>query len=373
MTQAMTTEQEALFQTILDHPDDDAPRLVYADWLEEHGQPARAEFIRLQIEVAQLENGEPQRTNLEVRAAQLLRAHVDDWRPPFKIGYRFARGFIDWISLDPDEYRQYVGELFRSAPITRLKLKQMSALEDARAISQSHHLTRLSELDLSGNRMGDRLVLTLILSSPHLARLRELNLRDNHLDINAVSSLSKVPLPSLTALDLSANPIYDASVQFIVDSPICARLTSLKLGSDNLFPYANRIHAAGADAIARSIYLESLWELELSDHFIGDWGLAALADSRNVAKLIHLGVAGNGIGALDDSGIEAVVRSPHLTQLQTFDFRGNQLGTLGVRALLGWERLSRMKWVDLRTCRVSDEGYDLLHSSPLAGRVLKLE
>ena len=373
MTQAMTTEQAALFQMILDHPDDDAPRLVYADWLEEHGQAERAEFIRVQIEAAKLNNSDPQRTRLEVRAGQLLRAHVRAWRPPFKVGYRFARGFIDWISLDPDEYRQYACELFRSAPISGLKLKRISSLDDARAISQSHYLTRLRELDLSGSRMADRLVLTAILGSPYLARLRQLNLRDNHLDINAVSSLSKVSLPSLTALDLSANPIYDASVQIIVDSPISARLTSLKLGSDDLFPYANRIHAAGADAIARSTYLESLSELELSDHFIGDWGVAALANSRNMTKLIHLGVASNGIGALDESGIEAVVRSPHLAQLRTLDFRGNQLGTIGVRALLGWEQLPRMKWVDLRTCRVSDEGYDLLRASPLAGHVLKLE
>src|SRR5205823_3346972 len=32
---------------IADAPDDDAPRLVYADWLDEHGQPERAEFVRL--------------------------------------------------------------------------------------------------------------------------------------------------------------------------------------------------------------------------------------------------------------------------------------------------------------------------------------
>src|SRR5262245_47923625 len=29
-------------------PDDDTPRLVFADWLDEHGQHDRAEFIRLQ-------------------------------------------------------------------------------------------------------------------------------------------------------------------------------------------------------------------------------------------------------------------------------------------------------------------------------------
>lgn len=45
-----------LLQAILAEPADDLHRLFYADWLEEHGDPddhARAEFIRVQIELAQ--------------------------------------------------------------------------------------------------------------------------------------------------------------------------------------------------------------------------------------------------------------------------------------------------------------------------------
>jgi uncharacterized protein (TIGR02996 family) len=38
---------DAFLQAILDAPDDDTPRLVYADWLEEYGQPDRAAFIRV--------------------------------------------------------------------------------------------------------------------------------------------------------------------------------------------------------------------------------------------------------------------------------------------------------------------------------------
>src|SRR5436309_12097359 len=40
--------EEAFLRDIIEHPDDDVPRLVYAEWLDEHGDPARAEFIRLQ-------------------------------------------------------------------------------------------------------------------------------------------------------------------------------------------------------------------------------------------------------------------------------------------------------------------------------------
>ncbi len=50
-----TTAIDALMLDILAHPEDDAPRLVYADALEERGAPgddARSEFVRVQVELA---------------------------------------------------------------------------------------------------------------------------------------------------------------------------------------------------------------------------------------------------------------------------------------------------------------------------------
>src|SRR5678815_2596982 len=46
------TDEPAFIRAVLDCPHDDTPRLVYADWLDEHGQPERAEFIRVQCAVA---------------------------------------------------------------------------------------------------------------------------------------------------------------------------------------------------------------------------------------------------------------------------------------------------------------------------------
>jgi uncharacterized protein (TIGR02996 family) len=37
-------QYRALLASVLAAPDDDLPRLVLADWLEENGQPERAEF-----------------------------------------------------------------------------------------------------------------------------------------------------------------------------------------------------------------------------------------------------------------------------------------------------------------------------------------
>src|SRR5205814_2112647 len=46
----VTREEHALLAAIVADPADDAARLAYADWLDEHGRPERAEFIRAQVE-----------------------------------------------------------------------------------------------------------------------------------------------------------------------------------------------------------------------------------------------------------------------------------------------------------------------------------
>src|SRR5207248_10529310 len=47
------SDERALLAAICAEPEEDTPRLAYADWLDEHGGPpeqARAAFIRTQIE-----------------------------------------------------------------------------------------------------------------------------------------------------------------------------------------------------------------------------------------------------------------------------------------------------------------------------------
>ncbi len=51
-------EYSAFIEAIRQSPDCDLPRLVAADFLEERGESERAEFIRVQCEIAELERGE---------------------------------------------------------------------------------------------------------------------------------------------------------------------------------------------------------------------------------------------------------------------------------------------------------------------------
>ena len=48
-TSRTMTDGEAILRSVLLAPDDDAPRLIYADWLEEHGEQDRAYLIRRMV------------------------------------------------------------------------------------------------------------------------------------------------------------------------------------------------------------------------------------------------------------------------------------------------------------------------------------
>src|SRR5262245_8986058 len=114
---APTDTEAAFLRTILADPDDDAVRLVFADWLGEHGQPERAEFIRLQIERTQRPRNDPQRRQPGERELALLAAHGKRWLEPLRAaGVRytitdanvhhvtFDRGVPTWASCEMDEF-----------------------------------------------------------------------------------------------------------------------------------------------------------------------------------------------------------------------------------------------------------------------------
>ena len=90
---------KGLLQAIVDDPADDVPRLVYADCLEEHDQPVRAEFIRLECRLAQLDEDDLDYELVKARSWALLREHRDAWQQELpawarRLNCQFRRGFV---------------------------------------------------------------------------------------------------------------------------------------------------------------------------------------------------------------------------------------------------------------------------------------
>ena len=79
------THDDAFLQAITESPDDNTPRLVFADWLEDHGRPYRAAFVRVQCELARLPDAlraGSRREELEARGRELLARRESQWLGP---------------------------------------------------------------------------------------------------------------------------------------------------------------------------------------------------------------------------------------------------------------------------------------------------
>jgi uncharacterized protein (TIGR02996 family) len=76
------SEREAFIESIAAAPDEDTPRLALADWLDEHGDPARAEFVRLQCRLARASPNEPETGRMLERVKELFARHWPEWLGP---------------------------------------------------------------------------------------------------------------------------------------------------------------------------------------------------------------------------------------------------------------------------------------------------
>jgi uncharacterized protein (TIGR02996 family) len=332
----------AFLGSIHDDPDDDAPRLVYADWLEEQGDGERAEFIRLQCQLERLAEDDAGVPALARRERELRRRHGKGWvgrLADLVRGFEFRRGFVEVIEVEAGQLLRYADTLFRLAPVRHLRLHaeadQVGPLADCR------HLENLTALDLTLQPCPERdrptLALgglTRLLNSPHLARLTRLRLRGFR--VEAVTALARSRhLGGLARLDLGSNHLGPEAAAGLADLRLPA-LADLRLGATQLPGTALR-RLAGWPSLA------GLTGLDLSTNLIGPDGAAALAGSPHLGKLRALRLGFNHVG---DAGAGALASWPH-PALERLYLARNQLGAEGVRALASSPRLAGLTHLDL--------------------------
>jgi uncharacterized protein (TIGR02996 family) len=243
---------DAFLEAILQNPNDDTPRLVYADWLDEQGDPpsaARAEFIRIQCVLANGYLPTRRRADLERRQQEFLEQYRNEWAQSIRRLVRtwdFHRGFIDEVELFASRFLSYAGRLFRQAPIQHVRLWREIAPPASRrlnvpALADSEYLRRLRSLDLSDNRLETRDLRALVVSE-HLTNLTALNLAHNRIGDGGIRALAESPLlGQLTHLDLRHNDFGPAGVRalaralvILAHSPEGLRLQRMNLRGNNL-------------------------------------------------------------------------------------------------------------------------------------------
>jgi uncharacterized protein (TIGR02996 family) len=277
-------DDEAFLRAIIDNPDDDLPRMVYADWLDEHGQPERAEFIRVQCELSRPPQARSDFDKLWGRSEELLAGHKEEWLGPLNDLVEFAafhRGFVTRVTLSVATFLRRAEVIWRLAPVQRVGLK--NAWEEMDKLAASPHLGRVRELGLPINQLGPTEIATL-LESPYLTNLKALDVGYNRFHAPTVVELARcASLTNLRELDLSGNPVASRGVAAIAESPHLQSLSALKLWECN-------IGASGVEALAHRGVLPELALLELSGNSIGTRGVRALVHSSGLQnlKVLHL-------------------------------------------------------------------------------------
>ena len=247
-------EQLPFLRAIAANPADDLPRLIFADFLEESGEPdsiARAHFIRAQIALVGLPPRSPEFRETVALQNRLFEMYSEDWiwdLPEHRHGEgnpAWRRGFVEFVRMTWEDFVR-VTDLFETVPITRVQ---------AFGASYNSGIT-VAELD----------------RTPHLGRITHLqigpSMRPDALDSDHPDSegILKVLLlsrgfRSLTHLDLSANNINNANlIEFVLRLPEAAFARTLRsLDLSELYGLDDAI----GNVLATARGLESLERLNL--------------------------------------------------------------------------------------------------------------
>ena len=321
------TDEQAFLTTILAEPDDDTPRLVFADWLDERGSEEdhpRAALIRAQCRLENLPEGHAERTKLEREAKRILRKHEGHWTKSIRStkllsDITFRRGFIDGGSMSPTAFVQRGEELFKLAPTLR-SLRFPNAANEVTELAESPFLERLASIDLTymctcGICPIDEELRDLF-KSKHTANLRCLKVSRDRINPEGAAALARSKaLANLTELDLSWNPLQAAGLQAFVRSKHFRKLTTLNLAHTTL-------QRTGTEILATAANFPALTRLDLSENSIRTSGAAALAESPLFRQLAVVNLAENRIG---EGGSAALAKLPADAKLESLDVSGNNL------------------------------------------------
>lgn len=399
--------QWGFLATILANSSDDTSRLVYADWLDERGDPL-GELIRVQVEIAkQHSQGRSERHSarrpLEIRQVELLRclemerpalAELTRWqfdKPRFPHwSFGIDRGVItlslhslppqslipspspEWIS----RFGWFILQVRTTAPDCSVFPINEGSFE---SLLISPLMDRSLGLDLSSLRLTTEQIRPLTVS-PRTERLFTLSLWNNAIGTKGAEILSESPhFPKLVDLNFGNNPIGDQGLSALSESNSFSELRRLTINGTGAGP-------AGWAALAKSQVFGRLRELTIFDTPLDADAAHAMGESRRFPGLGRLNLlacnindenaqklaSGTGLTRLDtlildsnpisDIGAEAILRSPLFAQTAI----SLNLTKLGPRTIRTLAETGRFKSGCLRlwNCGISDDAIEVLAALP---------
>jgi uncharacterized protein (TIGR02996 family) len=413
------SDQRALLAAICAHPDEDTPRLAYADWLDEHAGAMprakresvrmRAELIRVQCELARMSPDEEdtdtatRRVEREQREAELLKntARRRAWAKPLKAppaGHEefvpntdwFVRGFPKFADNRDSNHNGFltVGEaLFDISPVHVIDCRNIHGeqadqflalpwLPRVRRLSISTHLDRSGWIESDTGARGwrvasdgtDEAATEKLFAAPGLANVEELDLGGWEFRTPGSPIVSR-ELRKLRKLCLSGGTMRgpDAFVRLGELLPAELRLREFELRSCRYGPEELR-------ALVALPQLQRLERLTLWSRYgavsptppLGAEGIHAITSAPFWP---HLRALRMGHTTAD---FETLAAAPATPNLRTLELPHNPAGTEWVTALVGSPLLASVTAFDLTGASVGDEIATLLAKSPHTGHLLSL-
>lgn len=259
----MLSDADALLDAIWAAPDDDTPRLVYADWLEEHDEPELAAFVRVSVERFRLLKLDPQYDGLQKEEAAAWKAYKRKWNTDLTLGkigrWHFERGVIsEVVGFTTSAFMARSAGWGPGFPVRRVRLHDTTGLDSR--IGSCPFLDRLSEF-LIGPNVWDgyeealakgrtaagavkvpAAVVLAVCGSPAIRRMKRLCLNSVPPSRAMFTALAKFPALDATELSFSLVPVrtwgrpwHEAPIRSFTKSenvPIAVAVSALLNGRD---------------------------------------------------------------------------------------------------------------------------------------------
>ena len=269
-------DEASLLAAIAAEPADDAPRLVYADWLLDRGD-GFGELVQVSCKLAPLDFAAPEYADTRALADKLERKHAKAWLEPIRPFIRtwsFARGLLGDVTCDAKLFTQAAAAIAARAPRGTLRLTGLKA-KDVPALAACP-LGAFGTIFLDQQRIDDAQLATLM-ASPTIAGAGTWRLKLNAIGDAGLVAIARSPyMASVRELDLRANDSFSpAAFGELLASPHLHALRSLWLAV-----------TAATGAFERCTL--ALTELRLLAGEFGDADAAALVGARSLAKLEQL-------------------------------------------------------------------------------------